>query len=653
MKKSKHLATKAIMSIATCMLLCPQVLVVAEVYQGYNPPTENNCEAEAENPSSSKESSSTKTSSSNASDSDWTKEGTTAYNNAKKVFMAFVSRGTSGAFAAGVVGWVNSEGGFEIVGRAQGHHGPGIENSIAKGAVPTTGGTSDTLGGGGIFQFDPYTRYAPLGSPDWEDPDKMVSYVIKEVARGDWNPLNDLTGKGHSFEQAVQLTDPKEASLTWNSFERGNPAYINNDQKRGDAQKAYEVFGGDKYKFDKAKFESSFGGNVSSNSDSDTGKKSGRKSKKSEVKTKVDNNKAIEWLSDRRGKVTYSQTNRTGATSYDCSSAIYYALTAAGADKTSGDWAVSTETEHEWLIANGYKKVYEGKWGDNKEIGQTKKGDIFIWGEKGKSSGNLGHTGVFKDENVILHCSLGNNGIEENEYAPYKKNVVDHGVVYIYRQEGADTETNTEDEDCVDSSTSKKTSRGGSGWSSEGGSVGNYTSYDAWKPEELPDELKQYAIDPKSVGMSYSDSKGWNLTPGKGGQCTDLIASLGYCLWEKNGEHPSQQAGNGQDIVGNWAAKFGGKSTTDKPTGGGVFSQTAAGAGNDAGHTGIVSHVFSNGDILVCEQNYYKKSGDTGVGKFTWSYRYIPKSEFKTLGFSFYDPAEAGYKIVSDAKALK
>ncbi|MFS5663029.1 hypothetical protein V2V66_09705 [Streptococcus agalactiae] len=48
------------------------------------------------------------TSSAAASDSDWTKKGTTANQNAEKVFKAFVNHGTSGAFAAGVVGWVGS-----------------------------------------------------------------------------------------------------------------------------------------------------------------------------------------------------------------------------------------------------------------------------------------------------------------------------------------------------------------------------------------------------------------------------------------------------------------------------------------------------------------------------------------------------------------
>ena len=31
-----------------------------------------------------------------------------------------------------------------------------------------------------------------------------------------------------------------------------------------------------------------------------------------------------------------------------------------------------------------------------------------------------------------------------------------------------------------------------------------------WKRGDLPKELKQYAIDPESVGMAWHDSKGWD-----------------------------------------------------------------------------------------------------------------------------------------------
>ena len=42
------------------------------------------------------------------------------------------------------VGWANSEGAMTSL-DAQGHYGGGINDSISKGAVPTTGGTSKHL----------------------------------------------------------------------------------------------------------------------------------------------------------------------------------------------------------------------------------------------------------------------------------------------------------------------------------------------------------------------------------------------------------------------------------------------------------------------------------------------------------------------------
>lgn len=207
----------------------------------------------------------TSTDSSQASDSDWTQPGTTANKTAEKVFMAFVNSGTSGAFAAGVVGWVNSEGGFAMIGRAEGHYGNDIRtNSIAYGVKPIGLSYYTHEAGGGIFQFTPFTKYAPLGSPDWEDADKMISFVMKEMSRGDWNAAMDLTGKNHSFESAVKLTDPQEATLTWQAYERGNVAYINQAQKKADALKAYQVFNGDKYQYDEMKFRNTFGQNASS-----------------------------------------------------------------------------------------------------------------------------------------------------------------------------------------------------------------------------------------------------------------------------------------------------------------------------------------------------------------------------------------------------
>lgn len=130
---------------------------------------------------------------------------------------------------------------------------------------------------------------------------------------------------------------------------------------------------------------------------------------------------SIRWMSDRVGKVTYSMDYRNGPNSYDCSSAVYYALMAGGA--ISAGWAVNTEYEHDWLIRNGYVLVAENKPFD------AKRHDIFIWGKRGYSSGEGGHTGIFVDNVNIIHCNFKRNGITIDDY-----NKVSRGMYYyLYR----------------------------------------------------------------------------------------------------------------------------------------------------------------------------------------------------------------------------
>ncbi|MCB2927652.1 peptidoglycan amidohydrolase family protein [Streptococcus suis] len=130
---------------------------------------------------------------------------------------------------------------------------------------------------------------------------------------------------------------------------------------------------------------------------------------------------SIRWMSDRVGKVSYSMDYRNGPNSYDCSSAVYYALMAGGA--ISASWAVNTEYMHDWLIRNGYVLVAE-----NKPF-NAQRHDVFIWGKRGYSSGEGGHTGIFVDNVNIIHCNFKRNGITIDDY-----NKVSRGMYYyLYR----------------------------------------------------------------------------------------------------------------------------------------------------------------------------------------------------------------------------
>ena len=117
---------------------------------------------------------------------------------------------------------------------------------------------------------------------------------------------------------------------------------------------------------------------------------------------------AIAWMRARQGNVTYSMDHRDGPYSYDCSSSVYYALREAGA--VSAGWAVNTEYQHDWLLKNGYTLITENQPWD------AKRGDIFIWGRRGYSSGAGGHTGMFVDSDNIIHCNYAYNGISINNH---------------------------------------------------------------------------------------------------------------------------------------------------------------------------------------------------------------------------------------------
>lgn len=411
-----------------------------------------------------------------AANSDWTKEGTEAWKNAKSLFDAWINAGLSGEAAAGIVGWVDSEGGFDMVGRAEGHYGgKKEENSIKYGVVPIPSGPGYTVGGGGIYQFTPYTKYGQLSEDKWEDGKTMTEFVIKQLP-ADWAPSHDMTGGNHTFEQFAQHTVPEEAGLMWNAYERGNQSLIPVEKKRANAKKANEVFNKEGHKFDRAKYDKAFGG-------------------------------------------------------------------------SKGDPAASGSSESD----------------DNKGC------------------------------------------------APKKR-------------------------------------KGGKGWSEDGTGTHNYTDWNMWKPHELPDDLKQYALDPESMGMKFGSSEGWEaLASGINNQCTDLSASLMYKLWQKDGQGPKQLRGNGIDVANNWAATYGGE-VSKEPTSGAVWSATSSHGA--AGHTGVVSHVFADGSILIIEQNVTGMSGQGNGTTFTWNYRIVTKKGLEADNYVFYDPSEQGYTVNPDATSL-
>ena len=204
----------------------------------------------------SKPQSTSKTDSASAGDSDPFTKGTKAYENAHKVFMAFVNAGLSGESAAGAVGWANSEGSYDIIGRAQ--EGIMVVVSMTpfqRELFQRQVGHLTHLVVVESSSLTPYTKYAPLNSPDWEDADKMVAFVIDAISKGDWNPAYDESGHNWLFQEFAKQTNIDETAMSWNAYERGNMAYVKPEQKKADARKFAEVFEASKYKYDDAKFQ--------------------------------------------------------------------------------------------------------------------------------------------------------------------------------------------------------------------------------------------------------------------------------------------------------------------------------------------------------------------------------------------------------------
>ncbi|MGT2930176.1 CHAP domain-containing protein [Streptococcus dentasini] len=144
----------------------------------------------------------------------------------------------------------------------------------------------------------------------------------------------------------------------------------------------------------------------------------------------------------------------------------------------------------------------------------------------------------------------------------------------------------------------------------------------AWgyKPDEVPKSLKDYIHNPEDLGLKYGGPDNW--VEGSG-QCVDLTESLGNLIWG----HTGGIKGNGMAQAQAWASQVFHNSVKTTPKAGAIFSTPVGGGGN--GHTGIVCHVFENGDILLIEQNTPISGSDFYGKNDTWNYR-IATKQFQT-----------------------
>ncbi|GFH41002.1 peptidoglycan amidohydrolase family protein [Lactococcus insecticola] len=140
--------------------------------------------------------------------------------------------------------------------------------------------------------------------------------------------------------------------------------------------------------------------------------------------------KMVAWFQSKKGKTTYSMSNRWGPKSYDCSSAMYTALLNAGGKPLYTRASITTLNEGQWLGTNGFKLVYRGsKYGF-----KAQKGDVFVF----DGAGEAGHTGIFIDEKNIIHSTwyYRDFGIVVTNFAQRFRVPSDHhGTISIYRHD--------------------------------------------------------------------------------------------------------------------------------------------------------------------------------------------------------------------------
>lgn len=157
----------------------------------------------------------------------------------------------------------------------------------------------------------------------------------------------------------------------------------------------------------------------------------------------------------------------------------------------------------------------------------------------------------------------------------------------------------------------------------------------------LPDSIAPYAIDPTKVGLLWSDEASWYLRCYDYANCTDAASNLAARLWSKDGQPAENVMGNGGQVTSFWQQK--GVPKVNVPKRGNVFSVDYA--PGLAGHTGIVSHVFEDGTMLIWEQNVAGWSGAENGSPRTWNWRIIPASEWQSGRWSFTDFEAAGYQL--------
>lgn len=379
-KRIKGLFLLSIVLIGTLL----DTSIASANFEGF----QNRCETSISSTSDSSESGGSTT----GSVGSWETEGTEANKIAQNMWNYWKNKGFGGSAISGVLGNVAHEGGFDITDRAEGHFGNTSKDSgISEGNVPATGSgypvgkTGQVEGGGGHYQFTPYSKFAPIGDANWKSTEKQSDYVWdSEVKSASW--LQDYITID-SVDKAVEVWFTK--------YERGaslNPAKVDSGKK------AYQVFGGANVKGDSALA----GATDTATKGEEESKKSDdgcQTSEQSNSKNSASSSEIIGNAKELLGYFSYALVHgeanigtidnpkKNGIT--DCSGFVWLILARTGYNVPSnmgwftGSMEADAKGSHQWL--------------EEVKPSEAKAGDIVIV-NTGNGAGSNGHTAILTED---------------------------------------------------------------------------------------------------------------------------------------------------------------------------------------------------------------------------------------------------------------
>lgn len=146
----------------------------------------------------------------------------------------------------------------------------------------------------------------------------------------------------------------------------------------------------------------------------------------------------IQALTEKVGTCTYSMYGSRDFSdgTCDCSGAVYYGLRHGGGSDFG--YIPSTETLHAYLVQNGFTLKAEN------EPFNMERGDVIIWGKKGESAGENGHTGICIDTQNWLECTAWHDLGETIQNHDERWVMAGRPFYYVYHYTGTTPGTNAD-----------------------------------------------------------------------------------------------------------------------------------------------------------------------------------------------------------------